>query len=164
MVQRPGHHGSRAPVAAELRLEGLDGRRLGGDVSPLDAAPLVNQVAPDPGDDLGAQPGDVVGGVVAARVLALGVGGARRVDDVDQRVGVAQIVQELVAQPIPLVRARDQAGHVEELDGHAAAAVGARAVVWPTPVRQTVARAGAVDLEIADGALRVDGGESGRHG
>jgi hypothetical protein len=128
---------------------------------PLDRSPLLHQVPPDPRDDLAAQPRDVDAGVVAARVLALGVSRARHIHHVDQRVGVPQVVEELVAQPLALVCARHEPGHVEQLDGHAAPAVDACAVVGPASVGYAVARAGAVDLEVADGALRVDGCESG---
>ncbi len=102
---------------------------------PLDRPPLVHQVAPDPRDDLAPQPRDVDAGVVAARVLALGVGGAGHVHDVDQRVGVSQVVEELVAQPLALVRARDQAGDVKQLDGHASSPIVARPVVGLALVR-----------------------------
>ena len=37
-------------------------------------------------------------------------------DDVQQRVGLADVGQELVAEPLALVRARDEAGDVVELD------------------------------------------------
>lgn len=84
-------------VSGELRLEGLDGGGLDGDMAAANAAPALGQVATDPGDDLAAQPGDVDAGVIAAGVLALGVGGAADVDDVDEGVGVAEVVEELVA-------------------------------------------------------------------
>ena len=37
-------------------------------------------------------------------------------DDVQQRVGLADVGQELVAEPLALVRARDEARDVVELD------------------------------------------------
>ena len=39
-----------------------------------------------------------------------------RADDVDDRVGLADVREELVAQALALVRARDQAGDVVEVD------------------------------------------------
>lgn len=124
------------------------------------AAPALGQVAPDPGDDLATQPSDVDAGIIAAGVLALSVGGAADVDDVDEGVGVAQVVEELVAQTLALVGAGNEAGDVEQLDGDAALAVDAGAVVGAAAIRDAVACAGTVDLEIAYRALRVDGGES----
>ena len=78
----------------------------------------------------------------------------------DQGVGVAEVVEELVAQPLAEVRARHQARHVEQLDGHAAPAADARPVVRLAPRRQLKARARARNLQIANRALRVDGGEA----
>ena len=57
---------------------------------------------------------------VARRIdVALGVDDVRvvvRADDVQDRVGLADVGQELVAEPLALVRARDQAGDVVDLD------------------------------------------------
>lgn len=127
----------------------------------LDRPPLVHQVAADPRHYFGPQPRNVDRRVVPPRVLALGVRRPRHVHHVDQRVGVPQVVEELVAQPLALVRARHQPGHVQQLDGHAAPPVDARAVVGLAALREAVARAGAVDLEVADGSLWVDRGEAG---
>lgn len=49
--------------------------------------------------DLPVEPLRVVDRVVSDGLLALLVGRARRVQDVQQHVGVTQVVQELVAQP-----------------------------------------------------------------
>lgn len=159
-VQGAGDDGRRGAVSGELALEGFHGGGLDGDVAAADAGPSLHEVAEDPGDDFAPQPGDVDGGVVAARLFALGVHCARGVDDVYQGVGVAEIVEELVAQAAALVGAGDEAGHVEELDGHGAPAVDAGAVVGFAAVRDMVAGAGAVDLEVADCSLGVDGGEA----
>lgn len=98
------------------------------------ATPALGQVAPDPGNDLATQPGDVDAGVIAAGVLALGVGGAADINDVNEGVGVAEIVEELIAQALALVGAGDEAGNVEKLDGDAALAVDAGAVVGSAAV------------------------------
>lgn len=153
--------GRRGTVARKLALQRLGGRGLDGRVAAADRRPPLRQVAEGPGDDLGAQPGDVDGRVVAARLLAVGVDGARGVDDVDEGVGVAQVVEELVAQAAALVRAGDQPGDIEELDGDGAPAADACAVVGLAAVRDAEAGARAVDLDVADGPLGVDGGESG---
>lgn len=59
---------------------------------------------------------------------------------------MAEVVQELVAQSLALVRPRDEAGDVEELDGDASLAVDTSAVVGPTPVGDIVSLAGTVYL------------------
>lgn len=52
--------------------------------------------------------------------------------------------------------AGDETCYVEEFDGHGATAVGAGAVVGFAPVRDVVAGAGAVDLEVAYCSLGID--------
>lgn len=64
----------------------------------------------------------------------------------DEGVGVPQVVEELVAQPLALVRAGDEAGYVEELDGDGAQPAGTGAVVGFAFVLEAVACAGALDL------------------
>ncbi|PMB72390.1 hypothetical protein BM221_002493 [Beauveria bassiana] len=145
-VKRAVDNGHRGAVARELELQRLGGRGLDGDVAPAEGAPFLQQVAEDPGDHLAAQPGNVDRGVVAARFLALGVDGTRRVDDVDQRVGMPQIIEELVSEALALVGARHQPSHVEQLNRHRAPTRDARAVVGLAPVRDLEARAGAVYL------------------
>jgi acid phosphatase family membrane protein YuiD len=63
-----------------------------------------------------------------------------------QGVGMAEVVQELVAQALALVRPRDETSNVKELDGHAALAVDTGAVVGFATVRDIVSLAGTVDL------------------
>lgn len=75
---------------------------------------------------------------------------------------MAQVVQELVAQPFALVRARNEPGDVEELDRYRSSAVDASAVIWSAAVRDVVACACAVDLEVSDCSLGVDGCETAR--
>lgn len=62
------------------------------------------------------------------------------------------------------MRARDQAGDVEKLYGDGPSALGARAVVRFTPVRNAMSRARAVDLEVADSPLGINRGEPRRGG
>lgn len=159
-VQGAGDDLGGTAVAGELRLEGLNSGGLDSDVAASNATPALGQVTPDPGDDLTAQPGYVDAGVVAAGVLTLRISGATDVDDVDEGVGVAQVVEELVAQTFALVGAGDKTGDVEQLDGDAALAVVTGTVVGAASVGNIMAGAGAVDLQVAYGALRVDGGES----
>jgi hypothetical protein len=54
---------------------------------------------------------------------------------------------------------RYEAGNVEQLDGNRTFAVDTRAVIWSTSGGKVVPDAGASDLQVADGALRVDGRE-----
>lgn len=77
-----------------------------------------------------------------------------------ERIGVAQVVEELVAQAEPLVRPGDQPGDVEELYGYGPSAVDAGAVVGFASIRDLEPSACAVDLEVAYGPLGVDGCES----
>ena len=83
---------------------------------PLDGTPPLPQVPLDPLDDLAPQPGDILRGVVAAGVLALGVCPPARVYDMDEGVGVAQIVQELISEALALMGAGDQTGDIKEFD------------------------------------------------
>jgi len=54
------------------------------------------------------------------------------------------------------MRARYQTSDIEEFDWYGAAAFDAGAIVWFTAVCETETCAGAFDLEVANGALRVD--------
>lgn len=78
----------------------------------------------------------------------------------DQRVGVPQVVEELIAQAEALVCAGDETGDVEEFYRDGAAAVDAGTIVWPTSVRDFEAAACAVDLEVAYRSLGVDRSEA----
>lgn len=124
------------------------------------ATPALSQVTPDPSNDLTAQPGYVDAGVVAPGVLTLRIGGAADVNNVDEGVGVAEVVEELVAQTFALVGAGDKTGDIQQLDGDTALAVVTGTIVGAASVGNIMAGAGAVDLQVAYGALRVDGGES----
>lgn len=118
--------------------------------------PPLHQIPFDPRDYFAAQPRDIDAGIVAAGIFAFSVGRAGDINDVNERVGVAQVVEEFVAQPFALVRTGDEPRNVKELDGHAALAGCAGAVVGFAAVGDGVARAGTVDLEVAYCALRVD--------
>lgn len=128
-VEGAGDDGPRGAVAGELALQGVDVGGFDGGVAAFDAAPFLHQVAEHPVDDLAAQPDDVVAGVVAPGGFAVGVRGAAHVDDVDQGVGVAEVVEEFVPEAFALVCAGDEPCHVEQLDGHGADALLAGAVV-----------------------------------
>lgn len=127
---------------------------------PLDTAPFFHQVALDPTDDFASQPLDVDGGVVAAGRFAFGVGCAGDVDDVDECVGVSEIIEEFVTQALSFVCARDEAGDVQKFDRDGTFAIHAGPVVGSASVGETMACTGTVDLEVAYSALGVDGSET----
>lgn len=81
-----------------------------------------------------------------------------------QRIGVAQVVEEFVAEALALVGAGDEARDIEELNRDGATAVDTGAVVGLASVRNIVAGAGAVYLEVSDGSLGIDRRESGGSG
>jgi len=87
-------------------------------------------------------------GVVAAFLdgFALGVGTARSVEDVQNRIRVGEFVQELVAQPPALVGTGDESGDIEQFDRDVARAVETAVVAAPL-------------VEIETGTLRADGGD-----
>jgi hypothetical protein len=81
-------------------------------MSSFDTPPLLHQVALDPAHDLPAQPFYIDAWVVASGVLALSVRRAGYINDVYQCVGVAEVVEELVAQAFAFVGAGDEASYI----------------------------------------------------
>ena len=73
---------------------------------------------------------------------------------------MSEIVQKFVAQTPALMCAWDESGYVEKLDGHRAAAVNTRSVVGFAFILHTEALACACYLEVSDGSLGIDGGET----
>lgn len=73
---------------------------------------------------------------------------------------MAEIVEELIAQPFAFVGAWHKTGNVEKLYRYATLAVDASTVVGFTAVGNIVALAGAVDLKVANSPLRIDGSKS----
>lgn len=73
---------------------------------------------------------------------------------------MSKIVEELIAQPFSLVGTWNESCYVEEFDGYGSSAVHAGAVVGFAAVGEIVSRAGAVDLEVSDGALGIYGRET----
>ncbi len=84
----------------------------------------------DPIDELLLEPTDLLGGVLAARrgQAALGVRPAGEVDDLDEPIRCAEVVQELVTQALSLVGSGNEAGDVDQLDRHPPRAVDALGV------------------------------------
>jgi hypothetical protein len=73
---------------------------------------------------------------------------------------MTQIIKELIAQSLSFMRARNKTRYVEEFDGNGSAAGDAGAVVGFAARLEVVARTCAVDLQISNCALWVDGCES----
>jgi hypothetical protein len=73
---------------------------------------------------------------------------------------VPEVVEKLVTETFAFVGAGNEARDVEEFDRDGATAGDAGAVVGSAAVGEVVARAGAIDLEVANCTLRVDSGEA----
>ena len=71
-----------------------------------------------------------------------------------------EVVEEFVAEPFAFVGAGNETSDVKEFDRDGATARDAGAVVGSAAVGQFVARAGAIDLEVANCTLRVDSCET----
>lgn len=56
--------------------------------------------------------------------------------------------------------ARNKAGDIKEFYGHGSPSLDAGSVVWLAAVGEVEARAGTGNLEVSNGALRIDGGKS----
>jgi len=85
-----------------------------------------------PADDFGSQPLDVDTGIVASCCLALGIGCSTDINDVDESVGVSQIIQEAVSETLAHMRSRHQTSYVEQFDRYGAGSIVTHAIVWFT--------------------------------
>src|SRR3970282_250167 len=79
---------------------------------------------------------------------------AARVDDVDERGRLAEVIEKLVPEAAPLVRTGDQARDVEDVDGHEPLAVLATPMDGPTGFADLRVRAPGADVR--DAAVRLD--------
>jgi hypothetical protein len=77
-----------------------------------------------------------------------------------QRVGVPQIVQELISKALSLMRSWDKSCNVKQLDRYRAASVDTGAVVRLTSIRDVVAGACTINLKVSNGALGIYGCET----
>lgn len=73
---------------------------------------------------------------------------------------MAQVIQELIPQTSSLVRPRNKTCNVQKFDRNGASSLVAASVVRFALVRNVESCACAFYLEVTDGALRVDGGET----
>jgi hypothetical protein len=73
---------------------------------------------------------------------------------------MTQIIQELVSQAFPLVCPGDKPRDIQKFNWHGTFPVVAATVIGLALVCQVISFAGAVYLEITDGSLRIDCGES----
>lgn len=71
-----------------------------------------------------------------------------------------EVVEKLVTETFAFVGTGNEARDVEEFDRDGATAGDTGAVVGSAAVGEVVARAGAIDLEVANCPLRVDSGEA----
>jgi len=113
----------------------------------------------DPPHDLSSQPNDILTRVVSASFLALSISSTRNVNDVNEGVSMAKVVKKLVAETTTKMGAWDETSNVEEFDGDGALAGGAGTVGGSTLGLFVEASTGARNTKIADGALRIYGGE-----
>ena len=93
-------------------------------------APFLHEVALNPANNLRAQPFDVDTWVVASCCLALCICCSTDINDVDEGIGVSQVVQEAVSKTFAHVRTWHQTSYVEKLNGHRAGSVVTHAIVW----------------------------------
>ena len=95
--------------------------------------------------------------------MTAAVGHAARVDDVDERIGRAQVGQELVAPATPQVRPRHQPRHVNECARQQPSAVGRAAVGGGRPIGSEVRRLRRSRCSVPSGThVGLDGGERRR--
>ena len=91
--------------------------------------PFLHQISLNPLQNLPPQPDDILRWVVPSGVLPLSIRSPTNVDNVNQRISMPKVVQELISQPSPFVSTRYKTRDVEELNGYGAFAIIARAVV-----------------------------------
>src|SRR4051812_18438264 len=77
-----------------------------------------------------------------------------------QRIRMSQVIQKPIPKPLPLMRARDQARHVEQLNRYTALPINARPVVRFTTISRIDARTGTLYLKVPNGPLGIYSCES----
>jgi len=91
--------------------------------------PFLHQVSLNPLHNLTPQPDDILGWIVSSGILPLSIRSPTNVDNVNQRIRMPKVVQELISQPSPFMSTRHKTRDVEELNGHGSFAIIARAIV-----------------------------------
>ena len=100
--------------------------------------------------------------------LTLGIGGSGDIDNMNQSIGVSQIIQKPISQTLALVCARYQSSNIEQFDRDTSGATDTSTVIGSTSlgqrfvsyIRDAGARTGALYLQISYGTVRIDGGET----
>ena len=96
---------------------------------PPNTPPLVHKISQHPPHNLTSQPHNVVTRIITSRLLALCIRTPRRINNVNQRISMPQVIKELVAQTASHVCTRYQPSDVKKLDRYRAPAGDAGAIV-----------------------------------
>lgn len=136
--------------------------------SPCLDAPFFHEVALNPTNNLGAQPLNVDTGIITSCSFAFCIGCSADIDDVNESIGMSQIVQEAVSETLALMRTRHQTSYVEQLDGYRAGSIITHAIIWFTSFRKRLvanvgdswSRACAWNLKISYSSVGVDGSKT----
>ncbi len=146
----------REPEAREAIVEDLLRRGFRQVRATRFLVPVARQDPRDPVCQFLLEEPDILQGVVAPRLdgIALEVSPARRIDHVQERLRLAQAVQELVAQASALVGLGDETCYIEEFDGDEARAfLTGRVVRTADAVEIDV---GALPPHVPDAPVRLD--------
>lgn len=112
-------------------------------MAPFNGPPFVHEIALYPAYDFTAQPYYVLTGIITACCFSLGVCGSADIDDMDEGIGVSQIVQKSVSQSLAFMSARNKTSYIEQFNGHRTLAINTGAVIWFASVGCADASAGA---------------------
>ena len=94
------------------------------------------------------------------RAQTFGICRPTHVYHMNQRICMTQVIQEFISQTPSLVCPRDKARNVQKLDRNGSSSLEATSVVRFALIRNIESLACAFDLKVANGALRVNGGET----
>jgi len=78
----------------------------------------------------------------------------------DERICVSQVIQEFVPQALSLVCSRYKSCYIQKLNGNRPPPIYACTIIRFATVAEVISFAGAIDLQIPDGTLRVNGCEA----
>ncbi len=93
---------------------------------------------------------DIVARIVVLGWFAFHIGCSRKVDDMDQHIGLVEVGQKLVAESISLVCARNQPGHVDEFGRYKTGTVATDANVRRTGFVELGGRTLDANVRLAD--------------
>jgi hypothetical protein len=98
-------------------------------VASFDATPLLHQIPQYPPHNFATQPHNILARIVTTGRLPFRICGPAHVNDMHKRIGMSQIVEELISQSTALVCSRYQSRNIQQLDRDRALAVFAGTVV-----------------------------------